>query len=314
MARVALSLLSASLCAMAQFSSLAVTDDGGQVYFLSERPLKSERSRTLPASGLYRIERHADGMYGSPVVFRAPSTTPRRESYRRLAVGISGDGTAVLWNDATHPGPGCGSLCNSTPWTYTTMLASAGSDTVETYRGLGRISRNGRYLLSSDYEKLLVDRPQQTFVRVSLLPEGTPVDQVFGVTSNGQVLVRTGENLAIWTTSGNKVLTRGVSYANAVISDDGRTVVYVDRQNLLTAVDTASGRVLLTSAGSSDPSLSNNGERLLFTREANSEKQVFLADLTGASNTRQLTSVSGGVQAAVLAGFGMKAFRDRARW
>lgn len=119
MRSLALSLLGTSLCVMAQFSSLAVTDDGGQVYFLSARPLKSEHSRILPAIGIYRIERQTDGTYSPPMVFRAPSTTTRPESYIRLQVGMTGDGTAVLWNEATHPV--CGKLCNSLPWTYTTM-------------------------------------------------------------------------------------------------------------------------------------------------------------------------------------------------
>ena len=118
MRRVTLFLLLTSLRVEAQFSSLAVTDDGGQLYFLSERPLKSERSWILSASGIYRIERQPDGTYGPPIVFRAPSATTKSEIYRRLDVGTTEDGTAVLWNEATRPV--CGKLCNSLPYTFTT--------------------------------------------------------------------------------------------------------------------------------------------------------------------------------------------------
>ena len=306
MRRVALLLLLLSSSRVeAQFSSLAVTDDGGQLYFLSERPLKSERSRILPASGIYRIERQPDGTYGPPIVFRAPSATNRSEIYERLDLGTTGDGTAVLWNEATRPV--CGKLCNSLPYTFTTMLRAAGYENLESYSGLSRISRNGRYLLSIS-AKALIDRMQKTSVSVSLAPQGTPVDQVFGVTSNGQVLVRTADRLAIWTPSSLRLLASGVSYANAVISDDGRTVAYEDTNNRLNAIDAASGRVLWTAADSGNPSFSNDGQRLLFTQKVNGESQVFLATPSGSSGIRQLTSAPGGVRSAILAGFGTRAF------
>ena len=305
MRRVALLLLLTSLCVEAQFSSLAVTDDGGQLYFLSERPLKSERSLMKPAVGIYRIERQPDGTYVPPIVFRAPSTTTKSEIYERLDVGTTGDGTAVLWNEATHPL--CGKLCNSLPFTIIGMLGSTGIENVETYSGRSRISRNGRYLLSIS-AKALVDRAQKTPVYVSVALPGAPVDQVFGITSNGQVLVRTADKLAIWTPSNLKPVAGGVSYTNAVISDNGSIVAYEDTNNRLTAVDAASGRILWTAADSGNPSLSNDGQRLLFTQKVNGETQVFLATLTGSSGIRQLTSATGGVRSAILAGFGTRAF------
>ena len=305
MRRVALLLLWTSLRVEAQFSSLAVTDDGGQLYFLSERPLKSEGSLRLPAIGIYRIERQPDGTYGPPIVFRAPSATTKSEIYQRLDLGTTGDGTAVLWNEATKPV--CGKLCNSLPYTIIGMLRSAGLENVETYSGLSRISRNGRYLLSIS-AKALIDRSQKTPVYVSVSLPDAPADQVFGVTSYGQVLFRTADNLAIWTPSNLKPVAGGVSYTNAVISDNGSIVAYEDTNNRLTAVDAASGRVLWTAADSGNPSLSNDGQRLLFTQKVNGETQVFLATPTGSSGIRQLTSATGGVRSGILAGFGTRAF------
>ena len=214
---MALLLLLTSFHVEAQFSSLAVTDDGGQVYFLCDRPLKSERALMSPAIGVYRIERQPDGTYGPPIVFRAPSSTTKSEIYQRLDVGTTGDGTAVLWNEATHPL--CGKLCNSMPWTNIAMLRLSGVENVATYSGLSRISRNGRYLISLS-TKYILDRAQKTPVYVSLSTPDAPVDQVFGVTNNGQVLLRTAGNLAIWTPTSLKPIASGVSYASAAISDN----------------------------------------------------------------------------------------------
>src|SRR5581483_5261899 len=46
-----------SRCAVAQFSDLAVTDDGSQLYFATRLSMVSELSLDLPASGaIYRIQ------------------------------------------------------------------------------------------------------------------------------------------------------------------------------------------------------------------------------------------------------------------
>ena len=133
-----------------------------------------------------------------------------------------------------------------------TMLRSAGLENVETYSGWSRISRNGRYLLSIS-AKALIDRAQKPAVYVSVATPDARVDRVFGVTSNGQVLVQTADKLAIWTPSSLKPVAGGVSYTNAVISDNGSIVAYEDTNNRLTAVDAANGRVLMTDSASFSP-------------------------------------------------------------
>jgi hypothetical protein len=127
--KLSVALLVVSSCARAQFSDLAVTDDGSQVYFVTGLRLVSEASQNPPYGNLiYRI---ANGLIER--VTAPPGDSP--EPFHFYSLGnpqVSADGSVFLYTRYTY----CdgGSACIFYPSTSTSFLEVGGQpDVVQIY-------------------------------------------------------------------------------------------------------------------------------------------------------------------------------------
>lgn len=293
MRRVLLVLLGTAWCATAQFSDLAVTDDGAQVYFTSQVPLRSETDR---GGGIYRwsgglVER----VVGPPAVdvFR-----PRQ----RAAGSVSGGGTVLTWTESSNCTGGSSCLSNPTTWSSTLILPGGQQPLI----GRAQVSRNGRFVLNfqvlyywfnTTATRELRDLQTSTLTVLDVAP-ASPRQ---AVTSDGRVLGVAGSDLVLWSPSGKTKLAESVY--SGVVSDNGRTVVAAPGDGELHAIDTASDARRSLGKGVA-PHLSNNGEQVLFLDEE--RNRVFLASTTSGQR-RLLFESQYWIDDAVLTGFGQYA-------
>lgn len=135
-----------ALPAFGQFSGLAVTDDGGQVYFSSPLMLGSDpRSAAMPESRVYRWSAKGVELMGERGEL-APggSTVSSSSSDGASGAQVSGDGGLygyTLYNACAQPGTsdGCAGI-QSQAVLRGTINATAG-------QGVLQLSRNGRWAL-----------------------------------------------------------------------------------------------------------------------------------------------------------------------
>ncbi len=135
-----------ALPAFGQFSGLAVTDDGGQVYFSSPLLLGSDpRSAAMPESRVYRWSSKGVELMGERGAL-APggSTVSSSSSDGASGAQVSGDGGLygyTLYNACAQPGTsdGCAGI-QSQAVLRGTINATAG-------QGVLQLSRNGRWAL-----------------------------------------------------------------------------------------------------------------------------------------------------------------------
>lgn len=312
------SLLIATGFAYGQFSGLAVTDDGEQVYFTTSLRLKTEIGQKLPSTpAVYRAIR------GSVERFTAvaPFDYIRPVSYGNAQT--SGDGEVVSFT-RTDMCVG-GSSCYSHPTTYYSTLLIRGQPDPITLCGNAQISRNGRYVLNDgtfSYWKPIAFHELhdlQTGSNASLPVRASSLRQ--SVTSDGRVLGFDLKDfrLAVWSSKDLRVLTTSEPPVSAIISDNGAWVVYVAPDNAggmnIHSLELSSGRevFLLNSPKQYQyppmtPSISNDGTAVLYLAvpQPGQPRQVWLVRPDG-TGRRQLTSLAESVTEAVLAGSGKRA-------
>jgi len=305
--------------AFAQFSGLAPTDDGSQLYFVSTVRLASELSQNLPATttAIYRIQ--------AGVVQRITVPSPYSVGNPDLYQGnaqVSGDGNVFSYTE--YQGCVGGSYCITHPTMSDSPLTVGGKAYGTPLEGEAQISRNGRFV----YNALLY--PASTYpagssvIELHDLETGTtvhppvqPASSRQAVTSDGRVLgfdPQTGA-LILWSTQGAQNLPTSEPPATAIINDAGTWVVYQTAQTLetyhLRALQLSSGRdVLLASSGTGfDASISNDGNLVAYLAVPGIGQvtQVLTVHPDGTGNA-PLTSFALAVDEAVIAGGGGTVF------
>src|ERR1039458_879839 len=137
--------------APAQFSGLAPTDDGSQLYFVTMVRLASELSQNLPATtAIYRIQAGAIQRITVP----PPYSVGSPDLYQGNAQ-VSGDGNVFSYTE--YQACVGGSSCITHPGTSDSPLSVGGKAYGTPLAGEAQISRNGRFV----YNALLF--PPSTF-------------------------------------------------------------------------------------------------------------------------------------------------------
>ena len=265
--RLGIALLAATPL-FAQFSQLVATDDGKQIYFISNLTLFSAPTSQNFESRLYRI-----GPDGVSLVAQRP---PLRFGDFSVSGGSSdGVSNPQLSGDASLIGFTYQNVCTSTPCATTSNEAELiGSTTAELGPGTLQLSRNGRWALIT-----LPPQPTGTLIDLTTGRSSTPPSPPFAATraiaSNGAVLVQNG----IWRNGALNIVPPldGIGYSPLALSDNASTIVAFafaagssrGGSSRLIAIDVASGNSTVLSQVTSTTlpifsALSNDGLRALY--------------------------------------------------
>ena len=274
---------------MAQFTDIAVTDDGGQIYF-TFLPLRGETGGGIFRWTGERFERFV----GEAPVDPDESRTAGFTILRRRPM-LSGGGGLVAWTDE-HRCYGYAS-CAANPIFWTLSLTGAGSQPI-VLDGRIQISRNGRYVASANELRDLSSGS------VSRFPLSVTSDAQ-SITSDGRVLGYDGASMLLWSQAASRVIS--TRFRTGVISDNGRYIVavgeFLGEGERLVALNVDSGAQVELGTGTS-PSISNDGLQVLFL--SGRPAQLYLAS-TITAERRRITDAPEGILAEVLAGFGRTA-------
>jgi uncharacterized protein (TIGR03437 family) len=198
------------------------TDDGSQLYFVSNLMLRGSTDENPRASRLFKL---VNGTYS--LVSQFPSGGPWYPMEPRL----SGDGTVVGYVASQ----GCGNSCNlSSGQGYETVLQFPNSATPVTLPGYCQISRIPQYALC-----VLAQPSLQQVAIVNIATMQTSALQNTAchgrnlLTSDGQALAWDKNHVVLFTAANVQQLPFTVDDCPA-ISDDGSTIVYVSNQKLFT--------------------------------------------------------------------------------
>jgi uncharacterized protein (TIGR03437 family) len=253
--------------ASAQFSELAPTNDGSQLYFVTSLRLVSESSLHLPTSpAIYRIQGGA--------IERITVPPPMSAGNPHLSQGdpeISADGNVFSYTEYQE----CegGSSCITYPTTSDSPLSIGGQPYGAPLAGSAQISRNGRFVWN-DLEFGFTFPAQADVRQLRDLQAGTTVTVPIAfanvrqaITSDGRLLGFDPQTraLTLWSTSGASILTTTEQPATAIINDAGTWVVYETVMTLaeihLRALELSTGRdiLLARSASSFNASISDDG-------------------------------------------------------
>jgi uncharacterized protein (TIGR03437 family) len=302
-----------------QFSGLAVTDDGAQLYFATSLRLKTETPLNLPSTqAVYRtlngsIERFTD--------------VPQLVHYAPISNGnpqTSGNGEVVSYTRTTE----CigGSSCYSHPTTYYSFLAIGGQAYGTALGGNAQISRNGRYVVNDGVFNSF--GPTQ-FHELRDLQNGTATKLPIRASSPRQAVTRDGQvlgfdlvdyKLKIWSSQNLRVLATTKPPVRAIINDTAQWVLYVASDKAmgttLHSFELSSSRDLILAHfpdlyeyNAVVPTISNDGTTVLYLdppQTGGQPAQIWLVRPDG-TGRRQLTSLTEAVTEAVLAGSGKTA-------
>jgi uncharacterized protein (TIGR03437 family) len=238
--------------------SYATTDDGSQLYFVSNFVLRGSNGETT-APKLFKY----DGANFSLAVQVPYIPGPENNFYALLSPRISGDGSVVGYV-ATG---GCGNSCDVVGG-YQTTLRFPGAAAPLTLPYYCQISRNARYALCVTAESSL---QQVGIVNLSTMQMSAPqLTACHGrnlITSDGRALALDGQQVVLFSaTSVQEIATD--SYDCPVISDDGSVIAYPSHRGVI-AYDVATGTTAaLTPAcgicnSQSPGAITNDGARVL---------------------------------------------------
>lgn len=235
----------------AQFSQFAATDDGSQVYFISQLVLYGNPTSQAPESRMYRIG--PDGVGLAPLAPVALSVA---------CLGVAGgsfgiSGTQVS-GDASEIGYSVQLPCGQNP-----EAELSGSQTADLGPGTLQLSRNGRWALLSTmvsavppaaptYSYTLIDLANSEWFTGGRTTISAPLYfSARAIASDGSVLVQGG----IWKqgTVTPIPFPSDLAYNPLALSDDASTVVayaYVPGPN-----GAAAGRLVATSAATGKPTV-----------------------------------------------------------
>jgi uncharacterized protein (TIGR03437 family) len=322
MLKLSIALLVLSNCALAQFSDLAATDDGSQVYFATSLRLVSEASQNLPnGSAIFRIVNGAVERVTAP-----PEYNPL--PFHSNADGnpqVSADGRVFSYTEYTNCSGG--SACIYYPTSSTSYLTVAGQPYGQPLSGQAQVSRNGRFVLSY-FTTCCAIPAQPDVIQILDLQTGTTVQAPLPPSSRTQALTSAGSallldlqagSLTLWTPQSSRALSTAESVNSAIINDQGAWVVYEGSsgsQTDLRAFEIATGRdvLLATRPGESrytpifDKSISNDGATVLYLAapQPGQPIQAWTVRPDGAGR-RLLTNFPQDVSEAVISGNGQTA-------
>ena len=305
--------------APAQFSGLAPTDDGSQLYFTATVRLASELSQNLPATttAIYRIQAGSIQRITVP----SPYSVGNPDLYQGNAQ-TSGDGNVFSYTE--YQGCVGGSYCVTHPTMSDSPLTVGGKAYGTPLEGEAQISRNGRFVYNALLYPASTYPAGSSIVELHDLETGTTVHPPVqaassrqAVTSDGRVLgfdPQTGA-LILWSPQGAQSLTTSEQPAIAIVNDAGTWVVYQAAQTLgtyhLRALQLSNGRdvLLASSATGFDASISNDGNLVAYVAVPGIGQvaQVLTIHPDGTGNA-PLTSFPLEVDEAVIAGGGGTVF------
>lgn len=295
-----------------QFNDLSVTNDGSQVYFSTFLRLGSEAALHLPSTfAIYRVN-----AAGKVERLSTPPPFDPSINVSHINPQVSGDGAVFSYTERTACVGGSSCLLNH-PTTYFSRLFIDEERQADTLGGSAQISRNGRYVLSfGQWQSMLSPAVSYNELRDLLTGVSTPVPYVpagsrQAVTSDGNVLGLDNGGLVLWSAAGTKKIKTAETVQTAILNDAGTVVVYVTpgfETVQLRSIDLKSGTETMLAemhATALPTSISNDGQLILFGASSMSSTtpQVWLVHPDG-SGRRQLTDFAGGIDYAVLDGFG----------
>ena len=316
--KLSVALLVVSNCAQAQFSDLAVRDDGSQVYLATGLRLISEASQDLPdGNAIYRI---VNGVIQRVTV--PPGINPLPfHTYSQGNPQVSADGSAFSYTEYSN----CdgGSACIQYPSTSTSFLKVDGQ-TDQKLIGEAQISRDGRFVLNHLTTCCPIPA-QPDVIQLHDLQTGTTVQPPLppasgrqAVTSGGTALLldqQTG-SLILWTPQSLRRVFTVEPPKSAIVNDLGTWIVYeawADSQADLRAFEIATGRDVLLASRSAeywsspvfDSSISNDAATILYVAapQSGQPSQAWTIHPDG-TRRRQLTNFPQDVSEAVISGNG----------
>lgn len=319
--------------ALGQFSDLAATDDGGQLYFATSLRLKSESELKLPpTSAIYRISDGRVERFTEP-----PAFSPGLQQYQGVPQ-LSGDGRVASYT-TTFVCSGGSSCFLFHPTTYWSSLLVNGQPLGNNLAGQTQISRNGQYVLNFGRLRSTASTGLTDVVEIRDLRSGEmrkvavwPANNTQTITNDGRVLgfdLGSTTNLRLWGFQNASRIATSETPVRAILNNEATWVVYETAAGGtyggLHSFEVATGRdavivhrecevskdapICTTPTYGFQPSISNDGTLVLYVASSDPGKplQVWLAR-TDRPEARQLTSFASGVTQAVLAGFGNAVF------
>ncbi len=282
----------------AQFSDLATTNDGRQVYFVS--PLRHTGSSEEPHAKVFVYDGNSvnlvwqaqrGSLYFGPAFF--PS-----------AITASSDGSVIAF-DAKGDCLG-GSSCFLAEQFAGVVIQTASGEPVSAGPH-ARISRNGRYILwwasasamTAGPRAGIIDRSNGSRTRFSF----SPVDGA--IASNGTALVVRPDALWLIGPDGTeRMVAAGIGYTRVSMDDTATTAAVESATRTLRVMDIASGRMRQPSPderANYNATLSADGTRLLYISVIGDTPQLFFSNPDG-SDWKQLTVSDDGIASAALSG------------
>ncbi len=278
---------------LAQFSQLAATDDGQQVYFVSTLPLATEPPNyALPE--IYRIAGNGVELFAaSNFSSGSGSASSPQLSGNGRVVGITRDGNGeLLGGGAAVLGPGSLTMSRNGPWAALTVQVQTGTP--------------------FPFQPVPV-QPQETLIDTAtgartVFPLGQSLE---GVASNGTLLLEQNfSNPMLWRQGTYTPVTLPAGSSVGGITDDGQTLFYRNSQlqlvlrNLASGTDTPitlpdSGQVRIWSS-------SNHGDWMLCIQ--NGGGQAFVVNTTTGQSIPLSLGSGESATSGVLSGYGNKAF------
>ncbi len=222
-------------CAQGQFSNLAVTDDGSQVYFATSLRLVSEASQSLPdGSAIYRVANSANGAIERVTTPSGFNPLPYH-AYSQGNPQISADNR--LFSYTVYDNCGGGSACITFPSTSNSFLLLDGAPYGQSLKGEAQISRNGRFVMSylASPASCCGIPLQPAVIQYYDLQAGTTVQVPLPPSARRQALTSAGTalllnsqtgSLMLWTPQSSSKLATAVPAKSAILNDAGTWVVY----------------------------------------------------------------------------------------
>lgn len=298
--RLALLGLLCMALARAQFSDLATTDDGSQVFFVT--PLRQRGSDQLPHEKVFAL-----GDSGIRLLFqRERNSLYYTSPFFPSSVTASGDGLLVAFD--------LGALCSGGSSCIMRELSQGvvldcGSGRETSPGPHVRISRNGRYVLwwvspgamGMGARSGILDR--LTGRRTDFLSS----TRDGAIAANGTALLVHYDSLAVARPDGGEsVLISSSGIVHAAIDDTGTLAVVEKYPHRLFVLNLATGALLQPAPDSRDSygaSVSADGRWLLYISVIGETPQLFFSQVDG-TRWKQLTTSDQGVSGAILSGNG----------
>ena len=296
----------------AQFSGLSTTQDGSRVYFASSLPRRGTDQDS--SSKIFMIDGAGPRFFGHSVQLAASASEVSGVPGLPTLSGpqVSGDGT-VLTYIYSFPCAG-GSSCLP-QHVFTEVLTPTG--TMESFPGVGLMSRSGRYLASSSITE--IDAPW--YFQLTDLSSDTTLYQTrtiinaAAIADDGTTILGDASSAYLFQDGQLRNLATSGPLTEAAIDAGAATAVLgiqtSSQVRTLFGLNLATGAQWQISPANTDSyhaSLSANGAWVLYLSQAGSAVQIFFGPSNAARPAVQLSQIPSGVKEAILSGDGRYAF------